>query len=203
MKNLLLCFIFLSLLHNVNACDCAFPPQTFMESLWSYTAEFEVVQIDTLNAEGKYEFWPIVLIKLKVVKSFTDTINVNYVWMNSSVGPDCEQGLYPDHIGQRYIITGRFIEDKRYDKWISDGPQRNFLYASTCGKMVLDIEGSNVFGVITKSNNKEIKKKYDQLMRIDEAKAKAYYDEIYNTKHHPDLVQKMPLAELYKLLEVR
>ncbi len=50
----------------------------------------------------------------------------------------------------------------------------------------------------SESNNA---KKYDQLMKTDEAKAVAYYDEIYNTKHHPDLVQKMPLAELYKLLE--
>lgn len=203
MKIPLLVFIFLTLLPEVNACDCASPAQTFMESLWDYTAEFEVVQMDTLSAEGKYEFWPIVLIKLKVVKSFTDTVNVNYVWMNSSVGPDCERGLFPNHIGQRYIITGHFIEDKRYDKWIGDGPERNFLYVSTCGKMVLDIEGSNVFGVITKSNNKQIKKKYDQLMKTDEAKAVAYYDEIYNTKHHPDLVQKMPLTELYKLLEAR
>jgi hypothetical protein len=136
-----------------------------------------------------------------VVKLFNGRKDVKFVWMNNSSGPDCERGIFPDFIGQKYIITGRFYETKRYDHWIDDSSGRNFLYVTTCGKTVLDIEGNYVFGVITKNMDKKIKEHYDLLMQEDESKAKAYYEEIYNTKHHKDLVQKMPINEFYKLLE--
>lgn len=203
MKYLLSFFIIIASQLDVIACDCAFSPKTFMTSIMEYTAEFEVVKMDTLATEGLYKYWPLVLTKLKVIKSFNDSIDVDYVWMNNTSGTDCERGLFPDHIGQKYIITGRFIEGKRYDRWIDDSAERNFLYASTCGKMVLDVEGNNVIGVITKHNNKKIKEKYDLLMKEDESKATAYYEDIYNTRHHPDRVQTMPLNEFYKLMELR
>ncbi len=171
-----------------------------MASIMEYTAEFEVVQMDTLAAEGPYEYWPLVLIRLKVIKSFNDNINVKDVWMNNTSGTDCERGLFPDHIGQKYIITGTFVEGTRYERWIGPSADRNFLYASTCGKMVLDVEGDDVIGVITKHNNHRIKATYDRLMEEDESKAAAYYDDIYNTKHHPERVQTMPLSEFYKLM---
>ena len=67
--------------------------------------------------------------------------------------------------------------------------------------MILDVEKDNVIGIITKNNSKEIKEKYDRLMKDDEAKANDYHQQVYNTKHHKDLVQVLPLNEFYKLME--
>ena len=121
--------------------------------------------------------------------------------MDNSSGIDCQRGLFPDRIGQKYIITGRLFEDKRYQQWLKGEMQRTFLYVSTCGKTILDVEGNNVFGVITKNNDQKIKEKYDRLIKESEAKGKAYYEEVYLTKHHKDLVQMMPINEFYKLME--
>lgn len=201
LKFLLLFFLVITLQFNASACDCDNPPNTFITSLGEFTAQLEVVEVDTLSKEGIYEYWPLVLTKLKVIRLFNDSKVVEYIWMNNSSGSGCERGLFPDYIGQKYIITGRIIEDKRYDKWIADSSKRNFLSISTCGKMVLDIDGNNVFGVITKNNNKKIKEKYDQLMQQDESKAKAYYKEVYQSKHHKDLVQKMSINQFYRLMK--
>lgn len=198
---ILLLFSLMVLQHKASACDCANSPNTFITSIDKFTAELEVVEIDTLSTEGIYEYWPLVLTRLKVIRLFKGSVDVDYVWMNNTSGPDCERGLFPEHIGQKYIITGRMIEDKRYDKWINDAAERNFLYVTTCGKTVLDVEENNVYGVITKNKDVKIKEKYDQLMQEDESKAKAYYDEVYLTKHHKDLVQKMPIDQFYKLME--
>jgi hypothetical protein len=198
-----LSFILLLLQLEVYACDCDSPPETFMTSISEYTAVFEVVQMDTLASKGAYRYQPFILTKLKVIKSFNSNIDVDYVWMNNTTSPDCELGLHPDYIGQKYIITGSFTEGKRYNKWVDDWADRHFFYASTCGKMALDVEGNNVYGVITKSNQKKIQEKYDRLQRIDESKASAYYKEIYETKHHPDLVQTIPLHEFYELMKHR
>lgn len=187
---------------NVFACDCDTPPgSTFMTSLSTFVAELEVVRIDTICAEGDYKFQPIVLTKLKVINSFKGQKNIKYIWVNNAGSPDCERGIAPKQIGQKYIITGHFIKEKRFDKWINDASQRHFLYISSCGETVLDIEKSTVIGIITKNNYKKITEKYEILMKEDESKAIAYYEEIYNTKHHPDLVQKMTLAKFHELIK--
>ncbi len=199
MKNILAFLILVLVQPELSACDCISPPMTFITSISEYTAVFEVVQIDTLSIEDRN--WPLVLTKLKVVKSFNANVDVTHVWMNNASSPDCERGLSPDHIGQEYVITGEFVEGKRFDKWIDDSADRTFMYVSSCGEMLLDIEGSTVVGVISKSNQKKISEKYNRLKLEDESKAVAYYEEIYNSKHHPELVQTMPLNEFYSLMK--
>ncbi len=195
---LIFCLVF-SLHNNVFSCSCAAPPKTFVSTISEFTAELEVVAIDTIRTVHSTKFWHVVLTKLKVVRSFNDSVTVDYVWMNNASGTDCQRGLFPDSIGQKYIITGRLFEDKRFNQWTEEG--RTFLYVSSCGKAVLDVEDNKVYGVITKNNDKEIRQKYERLMKDDEAKAKAYYEEVYRTKHHQDLVQTMALSEFYTLMK--
>ena len=139
MKYLLSFFIFISVHLGGYACDCAFPPKTFMTSISQYTAELEVVQIDTLSSAGPYKHRPLLLTKLKVIKTFHASTNVDYVWVSNPGDQGCQRGLVPDFLGQKYVITGVIVEDKRYDKWINNSASMNFLHVSICGKRVLDL----------------------------------------------------------------
>lgn len=201
LKSISIFFILCFTQAQIFACDCDRPPNTFIASISTFTAALEVVQIDTLSQEGVYKYWPLVLTKLKITKSFRSHDDVQFVWMNNARGGTCERGLFPNDIGEKYIITGEIRIDKRYDPWIDDGADRLFLHVTTCGKAVLDIQDNQVYGVITKNKDKKIKERYDQLMLEDPSKAKAYYAEVYQTKHHKDRVQKMPIHKFYKLMD--
>ena len=198
-------YLFLSILLTVGyvaeACQCAFPPKTFITSIQEFTAELEVVESDTLHHIERPVWNPLIIHKLKVTKLFNNSEKVDYVWMENITSTDCQRGLFPDSIGQKYIITGRLYHTKEYKPWLHGKESRTFLHVSTCGKTVLDIVGDQVIGEITKNNDEKIRKNYGRLLKKDEDKAKAYYNDIYRTKHHPELVQFMPVRQFYALME--
>lgn len=186
---------------NLSACSCANSPKTFLTSRSEFTTLFEVEQIDTIVDTGYYKLWPLVLTKLKVIKSFDVNNKVTELWMDNSSGTDCQQGLFPDSLGQRFVITGRLYQDERYNRWIEDKKQRNFLIVSSCGQTVLAVKGDYVFGFISKNKEQEMLNVYYRMLKKDVVKARAFKDEHYRLKRREDLYQKMPLKEFYELME--
>ena len=166
----------------------------------NFTAEVVVVESDTLHELNKNTFFPNVIYKLKVERVFGNSLMVDFIWMENVIGTGCQRGIRQDSIGQKYMVTGKLFDSEDYKPWLKGEDQRTFLHATTCGKTVLEVDGNNVFGEISINNSAEIKNKYNELMKGDELKVKAYYDAVYKTRRHPDRIQKMSLSEFYKLL---
>lgn len=183
-------------------CSCAHPPNTFITTLRGFTAQLKVVEIDTLLRVGEQDnYWPRVIYRLEVEKRFRGSKEVDYVWMENIVSTDCQRGIFPDSLGQQYVITGQLFEGRDYKPWLQGDEPRVFLQASTCGEAVLDVEDDMVIGVITKNNDLKIRARYEKMLKEDPEKAKAYYEGVYRTKHHEERVQKMLIADFYKLME--
>ena len=200
MKQLVLFICLIPSMIQLQACRCAELKKTFITSISDFTAQVEVVRIDTiLMKENPY--WSPILTKLKVVKTFSSNKEIEFVWMRNSSGTDCERGMFPDSIGQKYIITGRLYDIEYYKDRVSDAENIPFLHASTCRKSILHIEGEYVFGEITKNKRSEIQLKYQRLLLEEESKAKAYLEQVYTTKNHPDRVQEISLKEFYQLMK--
>lgn len=192
--SVLFSFFFLSSRLETPVCDCANAKPTFKESIDSFTADLEVVHIDTISKFGPNQHL-LIYTKLRVRKLWNGAEGVQEVWMYNASGTDCQRGLYPDSIGQRFIMTGHLYEHDVLASHIPNVQNPPFLYLSLCAKPVLDVIDGQVYGVITASKQKAIYERYQVLQSESQALADAYYDEIYSDPKHPDRVQGMPMQQ--------
>ena len=167
----------------------------------TFTAELEVVKIDTVKRAKDWSEYPIVLTKLKINKQWGDQVNFTHIWMDNSPGLDCQQGLFPDSIGQRYIITGVIYEDKRYQQYLTKNEPNNFLYTTTCGKPVIFIQNNIAIGFIDSNRDNILSQTYHDLKINNPAEAQKFYTEVYETKFHHFRFQHMKVDDVYDLIE--
>ncbi len=187
-------------LHQIKACSCSTTNSTFLTSIAEFTAEVKVVQIDTLSNSND-PYWSPILTRLKVVRIFNSSAKVEYVWMRNASGTDCERGLFPDSIGQKYIITGQLFDIDYYQKRVENATNIPLLQATTCGVTILHIKDGYVYGEITVNKRAQIQSKYNELLLENESQAKAYIKNVYSSAYHPDRVQSIKLEDFYQLLK--
>jgi len=183
-----------------SACSCDHSGTTFLTSLDAFTAEFEVVEIDSFQ-NPRSEYYPIVLTKLRITKIFQGETDVDFVWMDNSSGTDCQQGMFATHIGQKYMLTGRMFKDVRYNEYLKVEKSITSFYVTTCGKTVLHVENGFVYGAVDTDMDKLINEKYQELKKEDEEKATQYRKEVYTTRFHEERYQQFTINEFYALME--
>ena len=198
---LLSCLCLMLISYATVACDCDSPADiTFLGSIRSEIFELEVYAIDTIQELESYPFKPLRLIQLKVIRSFKSQQHQDYYWITDLIHTDCQMGLHPQKIGERYIITGDLYEQPFYNPWIAADKRRPFLYISSCGKPVLKVKQERVIGVLLKNNDLKISETYQVLKAKDPEAAKSYINKVYSTDH-PDRVQIVSRQEFIRMLE--
>lgn len=200
MRSIFLLFYFTILFSDAYACRCAEKPKTFIDSISEFTAELEVVQIDTLNTGNAHRYLPFIVCKLKVIKSFNSTEKLEFVWMHNSSGTDCTRGLNASFLGQRFVVTGNVLHGMYFQKWTGDSNSRAVLDASTCKKSILTIEKGLIYGEISENKSDETLKTYNKLKLENDSLADKYWKDLYSIKFHPERCQKMPVHEFYKIM---
>lgn len=183
------------------ACSCDNPGKTFLTSLSDFTAELEVVDTDTMQSVSNHLYRPIVVYKLKVNKRFKGSKQVEYVWMENIISTDCQRGLFPDSLGQRYIVTGILFETRDYKPWLQAEEQRSFLHVSSCGKTILKIDQDTVIGFVNENKEEELRVACAKQSGNDIEKARACFKEIYEKNDRQDFFQHMPITTFYELMK--
>jgi hypothetical protein len=190
--------LLISLTSRVEACSC-FGPDKFVNSISEFTAEVEVLSIDSLhmmrgNRSHKYPVTILLVQKVIKGKAKSDTL-----FLMKDSGFECFHSVPYREKGQRYILSGNF-EDKQVIS-SSDTLTKPIFYLDLCLENILILRDNKVIGNVTKNRKTKVSKRQRSLARINKKLSYHYYNKRIRFDNKEKLMQKMSERKFYRILE--
>jgi len=190
--------LILSFTSKVKACSC-FGPDKFVNSISAFTAEVEVLSIDSLlmmrgNRSRKY---PVtILLVQKVIKG---KANSDTLFLMKDSGFECFHSVPYREKGQRYILTGNFEEKQIISA--NDTLTKPIFYLDLCLQNILILRDKKVIGYVTKNRKTKVSKRQKMIAHINKKLSYHYYNRRIRRDDIEKLMQKMSLRKFYRIMD--
>ncbi len=196
-KYLFVAIPFILLTSKVEACSCV-GPDKFINSISEFTAEVEVLSIDSLlmmRGNRSYKYPVTILLVQKVIKgkAKSDTL-----FLMKDSGFECFHSVPYREKGQRYILSGNFEENQVISS--SDTLTKPIFYLDLCLENILILRDKKVIGNVTKNRKTKVLKRQRSISHINKKLSYHYYNRRIKQDDIEKLMQKMSLQKFYRIL---
>ncbi len=172
-----------------------------MNSISDFTAEVEVVKVDTVPIAGGVETVKNDVTILLIKKVLSGKARSDTLFLLNDHGFECHQSVPYKEPGRQYIVSGRFADGNYI---VGSRSTKNDLFILfLCSENILRLEGDIVIGNITKNR---MSKRYKKSMRIKKISNKWYESYLQRKMYYgatEKTYQRMKKKKFYRKIWIR